>query len=73
MGDFPSRSTVRLLKEKYPEGTRVVCDFMEDEQAVPAGTEGTVFLVDDIGTVHCKWDNGSSLGLVYGQDRFHKV
>jgi hypothetical protein len=27
------------------------------------GTEGTVRLVDDLGTVHVEWDNGSRLGL----------
>lgn len=36
-----------------------------------AGDEGTVTLVDDFGTVHVKWDNGSSLGLVSeAGDRF---
>lgn len=28
------------------------------------GTEGTVAFVDDLGTVHVKWDDGSSLGMV---------
>lgn len=27
------------------------------------GTEGTVLFVDDTGTVHIAWDNGSRLGL----------
>jgi len=27
------------------------------------GTEGTVMFVDDTGTVHVHWDNGSRLGL----------
>lgn len=29
-----------------------------------AGAEGTVQLIDDIGTVHVLWDDGSSLGLI---------
>lgn len=29
------------------------------------GVEGTVDSVDDIGTVHVRWDNGSMLGLVW--------
>lgn len=29
-----------------------------------AGTEGTVTSVDDAGTVHVNWDDGSRLGLV---------
>ena len=34
------------------------------------GDEGTVVLVDDIGTVHVSWDNGSSLGLVPREDNW---
>lgn len=37
------------------------------------GTLGTVRLVDDMGTVHVKWDDGSSLGLVPREDRFEYV
>ena len=32
--------------------------------ALVPGDEGTVDLVDDMGTVHVLWDNGSSLGLI---------
>ena len=28
------------------------------------GSEGTVTFVDDMGTVHVRWDDGHSLGLV---------
>ena len=66
------RAVVERLKERYPVGTRVVLDYMDDIHAPPSGTGGTVIYVDDIGTVHVKWDNGSSLGLAYGEDRFHK-
>ena len=34
------------------------------------GDEGVVTFVDDFGTVHVKWDSGSSLGLIYGEDNF---
>jgi hypothetical protein len=34
------------------------------------GDKGTVDFVDDIGTVHVTWDNGSKLGLVPGEDQF---
>lgn len=70
---LPSYQTVRRIRESYPEGTRVELDYMEDTQAPSVGTRGTVLYTDDIGTVHVKWDTGSSLGLVYGEDRFHKV
>jgi hypothetical protein len=29
---------------------------------------GTVIGVDDIGTIHAKWDCGCTLGIVYGED-----
>lgn len=29
------------------------------------GDEGIVSLIDDLGTLHVNWDNGSSLGLVW--------
>ena len=37
------------------------------------GDEGTVFHVDDTGTVHVKWDCGSTLGMVYGVDVIRKL
>lgn len=58
----------------YPKGTRVECVSMDDPfSPVPPGTKGTVTCVDDIGTIHVDWDNGSTLGLVCGKDSFHKV
>lgn len=33
-----------------------------------AGDEGVVDCIDDMGTVFVKWDNGSSLGLIEGED-----
>lgn len=27
------------------------------------GDEGTIISIDDLGTVHVKWDSGSTLGL----------
>ena len=63
---------VQVLKEKYPEGTRVVVDRMgEDPRPIPSGTVGTVRHVDDIGTIHCDFDNGRKLGLIPGEDSFH--
>ncbi len=59
---------LKRLKETYKEGTRVQLESMDDFQAPPKGTKCSVQFVDDIGTIHVKWDNGSTLGLVYGQD-----
>ena len=52
------------------KGDHVRCICMEDPQAVPAGTCGIVYHIDDLGTIHVSWENGSSLGLVPGVDKF---
>jgi len=50
------------------KGKSVRCIKMNDEYPVPSGTIGTIINVDDIGTIHVKWDNGSMLGLVPNED-----
>ena len=55
---------VSALRRRYPKGTRVELVEMLDSQAPPVGTKGTVNHVDDMGTIHITWDNGSSLGVV---------
>ena len=67
---FPRRAEVDQIKERYLPGDRVVLVEMDDSQAPPAGTAGTVRKVDDIGQIHVAWDNGSSLALIPGVDRF---
>ena len=62
------------LREMYPPGTRLECICMSDPFApVPNGTRGSVAFVDDMATIHVQWDNGSSLGLVRGEDSFRKL
>lgn len=51
-------------------GDYVECIYMNDPQAVPAGTRGTVYHIDDIGTIHVRWENGSGLGLIPGEDEY---
>jgi len=51
-------------------GKRIKCVLMNDAYPVPSGTEGTITGVDDIGTIHVKWDNGSSLGLCRDEDQY---
>ena len=64
---------VEMLKKAYPRGTRVILDSMDDQQAPPPGTTGTVTGVDDLGTIHVDWDNRAALGIVFGEDTFHKA
>lgn len=65
------RNRAEYLKKAYPSGTRIVLNSMgNDPRPVESGTRGTVAVVDDIGTVHCRFDNGRSLGLIEGEDDF---
>lgn len=62
---------VKFMKEQYPPGTRVRLTEMRDPYApVPSGTEGTVDFVDDAGQLQMQWDNGRTLALIPGEDRF---
>jgi hypothetical protein len=70
---FPAEEEIKALREKYPEGTKVKLTHMEDLHAPAKGTTGIVKLVDDIGTIHVKWENGSTLGLIEGEDTFEII
>lgn len=61
------------LRRRYPAGTRVELLQMDDVQAPPVGTQGTVYGIDDTGSLMVNWDNGSGLNVVYGIDRVRKV
>ena len=71
--EFPSRDVVNMLREKSPKGTRVVLLEMDDPQAPPIGTKGTVRHVDDAAGIGVNWDNGSTLSAIYGVDRIRKI
>jgi hypothetical protein len=60
---------ISQLRKKYPVGTRIRLVKMNDIQAPPIGTLGTVRGVDGIGSLLVSWDNGSHLNLVYGIDK----
>lgn len=64
---------VERLRKQYPTGTRVELVEMDDPQAPPVGTKGTVYDVDDIGSILVDWDNGSGLNVAFGMDRVRKV
>ena len=70
---FVKREIVERLRRQYPAGTRVELVRMNDEQAPPIGTHGTVNGVDDLGSIMVSWDNGGSLSVVYGEDLCKKM
>lgn len=70
-----SEKTVDILRKEYPTGARVELVHMDDPyntKLVP-GVRGTVKCVDDMGTIHVRWDCGSSLGVAYGEDSCRKI
>lgn len=70
---LPNKEELKRLREMYPKGTRVVLLEMDDPQAPPIGTKGTVRYVDDAAGIGVNWDNGSSLSDIYGVDRIKKL
>lgn len=68
-----SEEQIKQIKNRYPIGCRVVLRKMDDFQAPPVGTAGTVYGVDDTGSLLVHWDNGSSLGVIYGVDKVEKI
>ena len=70
---FPNKETVERIRREYSAGARVELVRMEDVQAPPVGTKGTVLGVDDTGSLLMRWDNGSGLNVVYGEDIVRKV
>ena len=70
---FPSKEIVEQVRKKYPAGTRVELLKMDDCQAHPIGTKGTVTGVDDTASVMVEWDNGSHLHVIFGEDEIYRI
>lgn len=67
------KDRVELLRKQYPKGTKIELLEMDDVQAPPIGTVGTVYGVDDLGSLLVRWENGSSLSVIDGVDRVKKI
>lgn len=74
MQNFPSKEVVERLRRMYPAGTRIELISMNNPytKLIP-GDRGTVEFVDDIGTIHVRWDCGSGLGVAYDEDVIRKI
>ena len=70
---FPSKEIVERIRLQFPVGCRVELLRMDDVQAPPIGTKGTVTGVDDTASIMVNWDNGSGLNVVYGEDLCRKI
>jgi hypothetical protein len=55
-------------------GRRVRLVFTDDAYTdLQPGATGTIDHVDDLGTLFVKWDDGSTLGLIPGRDRYEFI
>mgnify|MGYP001304016829 CR=1 FL=1 len=70
---FPTPEQVEQVQRQYPKGSRIELVWMDDPQAPPIGTKGTVVGVDDIASLMVAWDNGSHLNVAYGEDIVRRI
>ncbi len=71
---YRNQIDVESIKKRYPVGSRIILHSMgDDPRPIAPGTKGTVRIVDDMGTVHCNFDNSRRLGLIPGEDSFSVI
>jgi len=52
-------------------GKRIrLIEMTNDPCPIQSGSEGTIIWVDDAGTIHVHWDDGRTLGVIKGVDRY---
>ena len=44
---------------------------VDDPRPVKPNTAGVIQHIDDIGTLHVKWEDGRVLGVIPGVDEYH--
>ncbi len=65
---------LKKLREDYPPGAKVELIEMNDPyREMPPGLTGEVIFIDDIGSIHVIWSNGSALAVIYGVDRIRRI
>lgn len=64
---------IRDIKSKYKSDMRIRLINMSGEPQMYCGLKGTIHIVDDMGQIHVKWDNGSSLALNIDVDSFEVI
>lgn len=71
---FSNKAYLEQLRKAYPAETKIQLISMRDEKyPVLPGTVGEVTHIDDMGSIHMKWQNGSSLALIPEVDSFRVV
>ena len=71
MMKFPNKAYLEQLRKQYPKRTKLQMITMRNEKyPVPPGTFGEMTHIDDIGNIHVRWQNGSSLAIIPEVDSF---
>lgn len=74
MYSMPSEKEIEARKQEYLPGTKIRLIHMDDDiHPIPPNTIGTVMFVDDIGTIHCNFDNHCRMGVCPEADTFEKL
>ena len=68
------KEELEALRKEYPRGCRVELVKMDDPyREMPPGLQGVVTGIDDSGSIHVDWQNGSSLAVIFGEDEVRKI
>ena len=74
MMKFQNKNYLAQLRKQYLVGTKIQLISMRNEKyPILPGTIGEVTHIDDMGSIHMKWQNGSSLALIPEVDSFNVV
>lgn len=68
-----NKNVLDRLRRQYPVGCRVKLIQMDNAQAPPVGTKGTITGIDDTGSILVLWDTGFGLNVLYGIDIIRKA
>lgn len=67
-------TVLKTILEEYPIGCVVKAVLIRDPyRKIPSGTRGVVTFIDATGTVFVEWQNGVSLGVIYGIDKIKRI
>ncbi|MBM1153809.1 DUF4314 domain-containing protein [Enterococcus durans] len=66
------KEALEALRKNFPINIRVKLVKMDAPYAPPKGALGTIYGIDDIGSILVKWDNGSTLNVIFGEDLVEK-
>jgi len=68
------KNNLQTLKETYPIGSKIkLLEDMEDTQGLKSGQIGILEFIDDEGSLHMRWDNGSGLAIIPETDKFEVI